>query len=86
MTETNVSRGLVGIGSFIPADQVHEHVEPGSMNFILGGNGSFGCFFAESDHAAPHRDSPYHASKPGESLVWWSTYSADECPNPKALN
>lgn len=56
------------------------------MNFILGGNGFFGYFFAESDPAAPHRDSPYYVSEPGKSLVWWSTYSADECPDPKAMN
>lgn len=86
MTETKVSRGLVGIGGFIPADQVREHVEPGSMNFILGGNGFFGYFFAESDPAAPHRDAPYQVSEPGESLAWWSTYSADECPDPKTLD
>lgn len=56
------------------------------MNFILGGNGFFGYFFSESDASAPHRDSPYHVSEPGPSLAWWSTYSVDECPDPKALD
>lgn len=76
----------MGIGGFIPADQVRDQVEPGSMNFILSGKGFFGYFFANSDTSAPHRDSPYHVSEPGSSLTWWSTYSVDRCPNPKTLD
>lgn len=79
-------RGLVGIGGFIPADQVRDQVEPGSMNFILSGNGFFGYFFANSDTSAPDRASPCHVSEPGSSLTWWSTYSVDQCPDPKTLD
>ncbi|KAB8239130.1 hypothetical protein ETB97_012820 [Aspergillus alliaceus] len=78
--------GLSGVGGFIPADQVKDDVEKGSMNFIIGGNGFFGYFYSDSAPSAPHRDSPYHVSEPGESLGWWSTYQVDECPNPKTID
>lgn len=47
-------RVLVKIGGFIPADQVRDQVEPGSVNFILSGNGFFGYFFTNSDTLARH--------------------------------
>ncbi|KAE8355475.1 putative extracellular salicylate hydroxylase/monooxygenase [Aspergillus coremiiformis] len=78
--------GLSGVGGFIPADKVKDDVEKGSMNFIVGGNGFFGYFYSISARSAPHRDSPYHVSEPGESLAWWSTYQVDECPNPKTID
>ncbi|KAL4892234.1 hypothetical protein BDV59DRAFT_180322 [Aspergillus ambiguus] len=78
--------GLVGIGGFIPTEQVKDFVETGSANFIFGGNGFFGYFFANSAQSAPNRDSPYHVSEPGDTLAWWSTYSVDECPNPRTLD
>ncbi|GES66509.1 extracellular salicylate hydroxylase/monooxygenase [Aspergillus terreus] len=78
--------GLVGVGGFIPTSQVKDFVEPGSGNFILGGNGFFGYFFANSAQSAPNRDSPYHVSEPGDTLAWWSTYAVEECPNPKTLD
>lgn len=56
------------------------------MNFVFGGNGFFGYFFSESIEYSPHRDSPYHISEPGDSLAWWSTYTADECPTPGTLD
>lgn len=79
-------RGLCGIGGFIPYSQVKGHVEIGSMNFVMGGNGFFGYFIAESAHDAPYRDSPYHVSPPGESVGWWSTYAVDKCPDPKSVD
>ncbi|XP_044721699.1 FAD binding domain-containing protein [Hirsutella rhossiliensis] len=63
--------GLVGVGGFIPSSDVKGHVEKGSMNFVFGGNGFFGYFFAE---------------KPGKSLAWWSTFTANECPTPGTLD
>lgn len=56
------------------------------MNFVLGGNGFFGYFFSDSSSSAPHRDSPFHVSDPGESLAWWSTYEIKECPDTKTLD
>lgn len=56
------------------------------MNFVMGGNGFFGYFIAESAVDAPHRDSPYHISQGGESVGWWSTYAVDECPDPKTVD
>ena len=56
------------------------------MNFVFGGNGFFGYFFAGSSESSPLRDSPYHVSEPGESLAWWSTFTADECPTPGTLD
>ncbi|KAF9892696.1 hypothetical protein FE257_001098 [Aspergillus nanangensis] len=78
--------GLVGIGGFVSTDGIQDHIQPGSMNFILGGNGFFGYFFSESAPSAPERDSPYHISPPGNTLTWWSTYSASECPDPTTLD
>ncbi|KAJ5978507.1 hypothetical protein N7501_001849 [Penicillium viridicatum] len=78
--------GLVGVGGFIPAADVKDFVEPGSMNFVFGGNGFFGYFFSESSMSAVNRDSPYHVSEPGDSLAWWSTYEIEECPDRKTLD
>ncbi|PYH42503.1 FAD-dependent oxidoreductase [Aspergillus saccharolyticus JOP 1030-1] len=79
--------GLVGIGGFIPSDTVNELVEPGSMNFIFGGNGFFGYFYAESACTDPNRASPCHVSAPGSLLAWWSTYALDTGPpSPKSID
>ncbi|KHN98679.1 Aromatic-ring hydroxylase-like protein [Metarhizium album ARSEF 1941] len=77
--------GLCGVGGFVPFSLVKDHVEIGSMNFVMGGNGFFGYFIAESAPDAPHRDSAHHVSPPGESVGWWSTYSVDKCPDPKSV-
>ncbi|KAM5354987.1 hypothetical protein ACJ41O_001633 [Fusarium nematophilum] len=78
--------GLVGIGGFVPAADVKDCVDKGSINFIFGGNGFFGYFFSDSSPSEPHRDSPFHVSEPGDSLAWWSTYEIKECPDPKSLD
>ncbi|KAJ5611792.1 hypothetical protein N7528_008897 [Penicillium herquei] len=78
--------GLVGVGGFIPASEVKDVVDKGSVNFIFGGNGFFGYFFSNSAEDAPHRDSPYHVCEPGDSLAWWSTYEIDECPDHKNID
>jgi len=74
------------VGGFIPAAEVREHVEKGSMNFVFGGNGFFGYFFSESTEDSPHRDSPYHISEPSDRLAWWSTYTVAEPPTPGNLD
>jgi 2-polyprenyl-6-methoxyphenol hydroxylase-like FAD-dependent oxidoreductase len=57
------------------------------MNFVFGGNGFFGYFYADSSPTSVHRDSPYHVSDPGSQLAWWSTYAVGpECPTPRTLD
>lgn len=82
----NLKRGLVGVGGFIPASEVKDVVEKGSVNFIFGGNGFFGYFFSNSAEDAPNRDSPYHLCEPGDLLSWWSTYEIEECPDHKNID
>ncbi|OJJ94815.1 hypothetical protein ASPACDRAFT_37302 [Aspergillus aculeatus ATCC 16872] len=72
--------GLVGVGGFIPSDSVKHLVETGSMNFIFGGNGFFGYFYAESASSDLNRASPCHVSQPGDLLAWWSTYAIEKSP------
>lgn len=76
----------MGIGGFIPTDEIKEHVELGSMNMILGGGGAFGYFYTESSPSAPNRDSLSQVSEPGDKLLWYSTYSADVCPDTKTID
>lgn len=83
-----MSRGLVGIGGFIPAsDEIRAHIDKGSMSFVFGGNGFFGYFFSNSAATDPNRESAYHVSEPGDTVAWWSTYELAECPkDPKAID
>ena len=76
----------MGIGGFVSAERVKDDVDKGSMNFIYGGNGFFGYFFSESAPSSSHRESPSHVSDPGDSLAWWSSFSADECPDPETID
>ncbi|RTE82279.1 hypothetical protein BHE90_003198 [Fusarium euwallaceae] len=78
--------GLVGIGGFVPAADVRESVDKGSINFVFGGSGFFGYFFSDSSPSDPERDSPSHVCEPGDSLAWWSTYEIKECPDTKSLD
>ncbi|KAH8802437.1 putative extracellular salicylate hydroxylase/monooxygenase [Xylogone sp. PMI_703] len=74
--------GLVGIGGFVPSTPaLRKHIDKGSMNFIFGGNGFFGYFYANSSPSSLYRDSPYHISEPGDLIAWWSTFAMDECPS-----
>ncbi|KAL4794492.1 hypothetical protein BDV19DRAFT_379416 [Aspergillus venezuelensis] len=79
-------QGLVGVGGFIPSENVKGLVKKGSMNLLLGGNGFFGYFYSNGAPSSPSRDSIYHVSEPGSHLRWWSTYAADECPDPKTID
>ncbi|KAJ4329276.1 hypothetical protein N0V84_000169 [Fusarium piperis] len=78
--------GLVGIGGFVPASEVRECVDKGSINFVFGGSGFFGYFFSDSSTSDADRDSPSHVCEPGDSLAWWSTYEIKECPETKSLD
>ncbi|RSL99902.1 hypothetical protein CEP52_009436 [Fusarium oligoseptatum] len=78
--------GLVGIGGFVPAADVRESVDKGSINFVFGGSGFFGYFFSDSSPSDPERDSPSHVCELGDSLAWWSTYEIKECPDTKSLD
>ncbi|KJZ75700.1 hypothetical protein HIM_04857 [Hirsutella minnesotensis 3608] len=78
--------GLAGVGGFIPSKDLKDLVEKGSMNFVFGGNGFFGYFFADSAESSPYRDSPCYVSEPGDKLAWWSSFTAEECPDPKNLD
>ncbi|PHH76419.1 hypothetical protein CDD82_3998 [Ophiocordyceps australis] len=78
--------GLIGVGGFIPSANAQKHVEKGTMNFVFGGNGFFGYFFADSAAGAPQRASPFHVSEPGDRLAWWSTFAADKYRGPGMLD
>ncbi|PHH66406.1 hypothetical protein CDD81_7461 [Ophiocordyceps australis] len=78
--------GLIGVGGFVPSVHVQKHVERGSMNFVFGGNGFFGYFFADSATWAPQRASPFDVSEPGDRLAWWSTFAAHEYHGPDMLD
>lgn len=76
----------MGIGGFLPASDIKDRVEKGSMNFVFGGNGFFGYFYSESAATDPNRDSPYAVSEPGDTISWWSTYAIDECPDHRSID
>ncbi|KOS23187.1 Zeaxanthin epoxidase [Escovopsis weberi] len=78
--------GLVGVGGFVPAADVKDLVEPGSINFVFGDNGFFGYYYNTGAESDPHAGSPYHVSEPGDSLGWWSTYALEDCPDRASLD
>ncbi|RAK87210.1 FAD/NAD(P)-binding domain-containing protein [Aspergillus costaricaensis CBS 115574] len=71
--------GLIGIGGFLPTHTIPPtittSIKPGSLNLHFSGTGFFGYFYATSSSASPTRFSAYHVSEPGDTLVWWTTYS-----------
>lgn len=71
-------RGLIGIGGFLPTSTIPQTItgiEPGSLNLHFSGTGFFGYFYSTSSSTSPTRSSAYHVSEPGDTLVWWTTYS-----------
>lgn len=56
------------------------------MTITFGGNGFFGYVYSSSSVNDPQRHSPNHLSTPGDTITWWSTYGADECPDPKTID
>ncbi|PWY69340.1 FAD/NAD(P)-binding domain-containing protein [Aspergillus eucalypticola CBS 122712] len=74
--------GLIGIGGFLPTSTIPQTIittiggiEPGSLNLHFSGTGFFGYFYSTSSSTSPTRSSAYHVSEPGDTLVWWTTYS-----------
>ncbi|EEQ31773.1 FAD binding domain-containing protein [Microsporum canis CBS 113480] len=78
--------GVVGVGGFFPATELHHLMEPGTMNLVFGGNGFFGYCYTTSDKDEPNRHIPQGVLKPGNSVMWWSTYEAKECPDTKSVD
>lgn len=56
------------------------------MNLVFGGNGFFGYCYTSSDKDEPNRHVPQGILKPGNSVMWWSTYEAKECPDTKSID
>ncbi|KDB24205.1 hypothetical protein H109_03941 [Trichophyton interdigitale MR816] len=78
--------GVTGVGGFFPADQLHDQIEPGTMNLVFGGNGFFGYCYTNTDKDEPNRHIPQGVLKPGNTVMWWSTYEAKECPDTKSID
>lgn len=56
------------------------------MSFVFGRNGFFGYGHGNSSPSDPNRHLPYGPVQPGDSLMWWSTYFVDDCPDPKTID
>ncbi|KAG5296237.1 FAD binding domain-containing protein [Histoplasma capsulatum G186AR] len=79
-------QGIVGIGGFVPLADVRPDVEAGAMTIVFGGNGFFGYAPSETSPEAPNQHIPQGVMPPGKTVMWWSTYEIDECPNPKTID
>ncbi|PGG97551.1 hypothetical protein AJ79_09166 [Helicocarpus griseus UAMH5409] len=78
--------GFVGIGGFVPSASVSPDVEEGAMTLVFGGNGFFGYVPSDSSPEAPNRHLSQGIMPSGNTVMWWSTYAIDECPNPKIID
>ncbi|KAK2879480.1 hypothetical protein FQN49_000838 [Arthroderma sp. PD_2] len=78
--------GIIGVGGFVSAHELHDLIEPGTINFVFGGNGFFGYSYTTSDENEPNRHIPRGILKPGNSVMWWSTCESKECPDTKSLD
>ncbi|OJZ82863.1 hypothetical protein ASPFODRAFT_700684 [Aspergillus luchuensis CBS 106.47] len=78
--QQSILDGLIGIGGFLPTHTIGG-IEPGSLNLHFSGTGFFGYFYATSSSTSPTRSSAYHVSEPGDTLVWWTTYSTPTPPD-----
>ncbi|EGE78646.1 extracellular salicylate hydroxylase/monooxygenase, variant 5 [Blastomyces dermatitidis ATCC 18188] len=79
-------QGIVGIGGFVPLADISSHVEAGAMNIVFGGNGFFGYSPSDTDAEVPNRHIPQGVLPPGKTVMWWSSYAIDDCPNPETIN
>lgn len=62
-------------------------VEPGSLNFVFGGNGFFGYSFVQSlTPTNQHTETPQPQVTPTDTVMWWSTYEMESCPDPKTID
>lgn len=83
----NHDRGLVGVGGIIQGEEFKSLVEPGSLNFVFGGNGFFGYSFVQPLTAAPEQaDTTQSEVAPTDTVIWWSTYEMESCPDPKSVD
>ncbi|KKZ63826.1 hypothetical protein EMCG_01931 [[Emmonsia] crescens] len=78
--------GMVGIGGFMPLADVSPNIEAGAMTIVFGGNGFFGYAPSDTSTEAPNRHIPQGIMPPGKTVMWWSTYAINECPNPKTID
>jgi 2-polyprenyl-6-methoxyphenol hydroxylase-like FAD-dependent oxidoreductase len=82
-----ISRGLVGVGGFIPASWLRDNgVENGEMGIVFGANGFFGYGYNTTSEEGKKKNIPYEEADPGDEGSWWSTYHLDECPNWRDLD
>ncbi|OJD16510.1 hypothetical protein AJ78_03323 [Emergomyces pasteurianus Ep9510] len=79
-------QGVVGIGGFVPLADVSSDVEAGAMTMVFGANGFFGYAPSDTSSEAPNRHIPQGIMPPGKTVMWWSTYAIDKCPNPKTID
>lgn len=70
----------------MPLADVRPDVEAGTMTIVFGGNGFFGYAPSDTSPEAPNRHIPQGVMPPGKTVMWWSTYEIDECPNPKTID
>lgn len=71
----------------IQGEEFKSLVEPGSLNFIFGGNGFFGYSFVQSSTPAPKQtDTTQLEVAPTDTVMWWSTYEMKSCPDPKSVD
>lgn len=77
---------MVGIGGFVPLADVSPNIEAGAMTIVFGGNGFFGYAPSDTSTEAPNRHIPQGIMPPGKTVMWWSTYAIEECPNPKTID
>jgi 2-polyprenyl-6-methoxyphenol hydroxylase-like FAD-dependent oxidoreductase len=75
-------RGLVGVGGFVPSTGLQEHIDPGTMAIVFGGNGFFGYVYSDSS-GTPKTSG---LASPGDTLTWWSTYHIKDCPDTKSID
>ncbi|KAK2797329.1 hypothetical protein FQN50_009224 [Emmonsiellopsis sp. PD_5] len=78
--------GLVGIGGFVPAADLGPDVEAGAMTMVFGANGFFGYAPSETSPTASNRHVPQGILPPGDTVMWWSTYGIDECPDANMID
>ncbi|KAI0416717.1 FAD/NAD(P)-binding domain-containing protein [Xylaria grammica] len=64
--------GLVDVGRFVPSSKLRGTPE-GEMNVVLGANGFFGYGYTTVNAQG--------SSKAGDTAVWWSTYTLNQCPD-----
>ncbi|KAJ5099093.1 hypothetical protein N7532_006094 [Penicillium argentinense] len=79
--------GLTGVGGFHPVTpSLRANIPTSSMTITFGGNGFFGYVYSSSSETDSSRTSAYNMPSPGNTITWWSTYGAEDCPEPKTAD